>query len=186
MRVTSTLTIAIAAIAVACAACSRPPKPSPEELLAQMRGSGKTACPAPPLEIVLQPGGQLNPSEGGQSMPVEVRALLLRDRAKFDQLDFETVWRSAGEELGPDLVNSASITVYPSKIAIHTVKTTTDVAFVALVAIFRKPEGRNWGHVVDVREQNRRCADGDDSLHTVVQASLRGNTITQASEAVAP
>ena len=185
MRSAATFTVAVA-IAMALVACSPPKKPTPEELLAQLQGSGKAGCPAPPLEVVLQADEKLNPSEGGQSMPVEVRALLLRDRAKFDQLDFETVWRGAGEELGTDLVSSASITVFPSKIAIHTVKATTDLAFVALVAIFREPEGRNWAYVIDVRELNRRCADGDNSLHTVVQASLRGNTITQASEAVAP
>lgn len=182
----TSILVAAIAIALALPACSRPRKPTPEELLAKMQGSGKTTCPAPPLEVVLQGDAQLNPSEGGRSMPVEVRMLLLRDRAKFDQLDFETVWQSASEELGTDLLSSASITVFPSKIAIHTLKTTTDAAFIALVAIFRKPEGRGWGYVVDVREQNRRCAGGDEALHTVVQAHLRGNTITRPSEAIAP
>jgi hypothetical protein len=52
------------------------------------------------------------------------------------------------------------------------------VAYVALVGIFRRPQGQRWKHVVDIRAQNKKCASGED-LHTIVHAVLRGNTITR-------
>lgn len=133
-------------------------------------------CEPPQLEIFLQADARVNLAETGQPMPVEVRALLLRDRAVFDSLDFETVWQRSEEVLARHLVSSSSLTVYPGKLKIHPLKSTPEVAYVALVAIFRKPEANGWKYVVDVRQSNRRCASTDD-LHTVVHASLRGNRI---------
>jgi type VI secretion system protein VasD len=133
-------------------------------------------CEPPQLEIFLQADALVNLAETGQPMPVEVRALLLRDRAVFDTLDFETVWQRSQEVLDKQLVASTSLTVYPGKLKIYPLKSTPEVAYVALVAIFRKPEANGWKYVVDVRQPNRRCASTDD-LHTVVHAALRGNRI---------
>lgn len=141
-------------------------------------------CPAPPIEIFLQADTLLNTNEQAQSMPVEVRIFLLRSRERFEQLDFEEVWKSAEDELGKDVVSTASVTVFPGKLKIHTLKATNDVAFVALVGVFREPEDRSWQYIVDVREKNRRCvsANADEALHTIVQAELKGNTISERVE----
>jgi type VI secretion system protein VasD len=149
---------------------------------AEQSGQGGGAlCQPAPLEIFLQADAQLNLNESGQPMPVEVRVLLLRERETFDQLDFDTVWKDAQTALAKDLVNSASLTVFPGKLKIYPMKSAPGVAYVALVGIYRRPEGRSWRHVVDIKEPNRRCATSDD-LHTIVHASLRGNTITKPSE----
>jgi type VI secretion system protein VasD len=139
-------------------------------------GGVYVACKPPPLEIFVQADAALNPNEKGQPMPVEVRALLLKERTTFDTLDFETVWQQAQQSLDKVLVASASLTVYPSKLKIYPIKSSLEVAYVALVGIFRKPEGTSWKYVVDVRQANRRCAAGDD-LHTIVHAEVRGNRI---------
>lgn len=177
------------AVALTCAAC--PPKPSPpseDELIKKMREhaeqsgqGGGAVCQPAPLEIFLQADSQLNLNEGGQSMPVEVRVMLLRDRETFDQLDFDTVWKDSQTALAKDLVSSASLTVFPGKLKIYPMKSALGVTFIALVGIYRRPQGRSWKYVVDVKEQNKRCATSDD-LHTIVHASLRGNTITKPSE----
>src|SRR5512137_2954202 len=87
------------AAVLTCAGC--PPKPSPpseDEVLQKMREhaersgqGGGSLCQPAPLEISLQAERQLNLHEMGQSMPVEVRVLLLRERETFEQLDFDTV-----------------------------------------------------------------------------------------------
>jgi type VI secretion system protein VasD len=172
------------AVTLACAAC--PPKPSPpseDEVLRKMREhaersgqGGGSLCQPAPLEIYLQAEPQLNLNELGQPMPVEVRVLLLRERDTFEQLDFDTIWKDAQTALAKDLVTSASLTVFPGKIKIYPMKSAPGVAYVALVGIYRRPEGRSWRCVVDIKEKNR-CATSDD-LHTMVHASLRSNTIT--------
>ncbi|MBK6846498.1 MAG: type VI secretion system lipoprotein TssJ [Proteobacteria bacterium] len=160
----------------------RPSPPSGDEMLAKLQGAagggpGGT-CEPPPLEIFLQAGDQLNPNADGQSMPVEVRVLLLRDRQVFDQLDFETVWQRAAEALGRELLQSVSFTVYPGKLQIFPLKGQREAAYVALVAVFRESSDRRWQHVVDIGASSRRCAD-KDALHTIVQAQLQGFTINE-------
>jgi type VI secretion system VasD/TssJ family lipoprotein len=163
-------------------ACTPPAKPTPEELLAQIRrgggGGGGSECQPPPLEVFLQADGVLNRNAQGQPMPVEVRVLLLRERESFDQLDFESVWKGSAPSLSKDVIGSASLTVYPGEFRIYPMKSPPGVAYVALVGIFRQPQGNGWKHVVDVKEPSRRCAHGDD-LHTTVHAQLRGNAITK-------
>jgi type VI secretion system VasD/TssJ family lipoprotein len=166
----------LAATALLGGCPDKPAKPTSESLIKQFRREGSGGCKRPPIELFLQADKELNPNAVGQSMPVEVRVLLLRDRAALDQLDFETVWQSADEALEDDLVSAASITVYPGKLKIHPLKSSPEVAYVGLIAVFREPKASGWRYVVDVSKSNRRCADAD-SLHTIVHAYLKGTTI---------
>jgi type VI secretion system VasD/TssJ family lipoprotein len=135
-------------------------------------------CKPPPIEVFLQADPDLNRNELGQPMPVEVRVLLLKDRERLDNADFETVWKDTANLLGKDLVNSASLTVFPGKLKIYPMKSAPGVAYVALVGLFRRPEGQGWRYVVDVRETNKRCAAGEE-LHSIVHALLRRNRIVK-------
>lgn len=134
----------------------------------------KLNCQPAPLEIFLQASKALNQNDKGQSMPTEVRVFLLKRLGVFDQLDFETIWKEGDKVLGKDLVRSESLTVFPGKLKIHPMTSAPGVAYVGLVAIFRRPEGQRWRHVIDVRNQ---CAKGDNDLHTIIHAQLRRNTI---------
>jgi len=136
-------------------------------------------CPPPPIEIFLQADPSLNPNELGQPQPVEVRVLLLRARERLEQADFETVWKDTANLLGNDLVGQASLTVFPGKLKIYPMKSAPGVSYVALVGLFRRPEGRGWRHIVDVRETNQRCAANEEELHSIVHALLRENRIVQ-------
>jgi type VI secretion system protein VasD len=161
-----------------------PPKPTPpstDDVIEQLKQGGDRsrvrACNPAPLEIFLQADPQLNLNEQGQPMPVEVRVLLLRERDVFDTLDFEVVWRDAATALVKDLVTSASLTVFPGKLKIYPMKSGPGASYVALVGIFRRPEQQSWKYVVDIKEQNRRCAARDD-LHTIIHAQLKDSRIS--------
>lgn len=172
----STLTRALIACTMLLAAawgCSDKAKSN-----AQTGPSRSGRCKPPPVEIFMQAAEKLNLNATGQSMPVEVRVLLLKERELFDQLDFEAVWKDDGKALGKDLVKSASLTVFPGKLKIFPMKSTPAVAYVALVGIFRRPQGQRWKHVVDVRAQNQKCSTRED-LHTIVHAQLHGSSITR-------
>ena len=137
-----------------------------------------TSCKPAPIEVFLQADAILNRNELGQSQPVEVRVLLLRERERLEQADFETVWKDAASLLGKDLVTEASLTVFPGKLKIYPMKSAPGVSYVALVGLFRRPEGHGWRHVVDVRQTNQRCA-ANEELHSIVHALLRENRIVQ-------
>jgi type VI secretion system protein VasD len=159
--------------------CGSTPKPNADDLLEQLQKSkGGKDCARVPIEVFLQASPYLNQNEKGQPMPVEVKVLLLKDREIFDRLDFETVWQSGEEELSDDLVKAATLTVYPGKLKIYPMKPDQQVAYVALVAIFRKPEGRDWQYLFDVRDQTKKCA-GKEDLHTIVHAVLKDYRISE-------
>ena len=136
-------------------------------------------CKRVPIEVFLQASPYLNQNEKGQSMPVEVRVYLLRSRQTFDGLDFETLWQRGDEALSREMIRNTSLTVFPGKLKIYSMESDGTAAFVALVAIFRKPEGGTWSQVLDIREKNKRCAT-KDALHNVVHALLKDNTITKS------
>ena len=142
-------------------------------------------CKPPPIELFLQGEKDLNPNAKGQAMPVEVRVLLLRSREIFDTLDFETLWRRADDVLQNDLIKATSLTAFPGQLKIYPVKNTKDVAHIALVGIFRQPQGNEWKLVTDVRRQNAGCATAE-SLHTVVHAQLLDNRIIEADPNAIP
>lgn len=175
---------------VACALCvglmlmgcgDKPTKPTSDDILEQLRRSGGKACERPPIEVFLQASPYLNQNKKQQPMPVEVRVFLLKERETFDSLDFETVWQRAEEALAGTMVKTASLTVFPGKLKIFPVKSAPEVAYVALVGVFRSPKGDDWRYVFDIRNKNRRCAT-KDSLHTIVHALLKDNTISKAGD----
>ncbi|MBW2733526.1 MAG: type VI secretion system lipoprotein TssJ [Deltaproteobacteria bacterium] len=177
-------------LALTCALClsfvlvgcpDTPKKPTSDELLALMHQSGGKGCERAPIEVFLQASPYLNQNKKQQPMPVEVRVFLLRDRETFDGLDFETVWQRAEEALADSIVKTSSLTVFPGKLKIYPLKSAPDVAYVALVGVFRRPQGDTWRYVFDIREKNRVCAT-KNSLHTIVHAMLKDNTISKAND----
>jgi type VI secretion system VasD/TssJ family lipoprotein len=155
------------------------PDPKLPRNLPKGLGVSAEACERPPIEVFLQASPYINPNPKGQSMPVEVRVFLLRERETFDSLDFETVWQRGEEALAKDLLKSASLTVFPGKLKIYSMKSQPKASFVALVAVFRKPEADEWRHVFDIQDKNKRCAT-KDTLHTIVHALLKDSRIKRA------
>lgn len=188
--VTSSVALLLALTLMACS--SAPPLPISRQVLQHAGGGandsrdGQNSCARPPIEVFLQADSTLNPNPEGQSMPVETKVLLLRSRERFDQLDFETLWQRPQEALGSHLVSSAELTVFPGQLKIYPMKSAPGVAYVAMVAIFRRPEGDSWRYVLDVSEQNKQCAD-KEALHTIVHAQLHDSTIEKPDpDAVRP
>jgi type VI secretion system protein VasD len=150
--------------------------------------SSKKNTPAPPprpcaefpLELFVQASKKLNLNEMEQPQPVEIRAYLLRDRRAFDALDFETLRRDAEQNLAGDLVKTDTFVVFPGRLEIRPMQSPGQVAYVALVAMFRERSGQRWKLVFDVRQGARRCGKG--GLHTMVHARLYKNKIKRVKK----
>lgn len=172
-----------AIVALLLGGCGDKPKPpTTDEVLKRLSQSGgKGGCKPAPIEVYLQASPYLNQNVKAQSMPVEVRILLLKARETYDETDFETLWQRGEEVLAHDLVRKEAVTVFPGKDKIRPLKSQRGVAYIALVGIFRKPQGRQWQQLYDVRQQNKRCAT-DESLHTIVHAVLKDHRIMRAGD----
>ncbi len=152
--------------------CSSSPKPKPAARPAP------AACATFPLEIFVQASAVLNHNELGQPMPVEVRVLLLRDRARFDAQTFDTLRQEPERALGTDLLHAETFVVFPGKMEIRPLRSPGATSYVALVALFREHAGPLWRQVFDVRRASWSCGPG--ALHEMVHITLERNIMRRA------
>lgn len=136
---------------------------------------GPEKCKDIPLELFVKASDVLNLNPEGQALPVEVRAYLLKSTEKFDEADFNTLWRDDKATLGPTLIKTATFTIFPGEEKIETVVGPPELAFVALVGIFRQYDGDQWKKVIDVRPAVDACTP--ESLHTQIRAQLTDNRV---------
>ncbi|MGD2061997.1 MAG: type VI secretion system lipoprotein TssJ [Nitrospirota bacterium] len=129
-----------------------------------------TACghKPPVLTINLRGDAVLNPDPGGASLPVVVYLYQLKRRDKFEQADFRALWKSPGDALGGDLVESQEITLRPGEAREIQIRRNLDTRFLGVVALFREPEGDRWRRVLPLDEKKRKQA---------VRLSLRGSQV---------
>ena len=99
------------------------------------------------VELQLSASDSINPGDDGGPLPVVVRVYQLKDRAKLDQADYQAVWQDAEQTLGDAVVDKAELTLFPSGQEKRRFGRKPDAAFVAVVAIFRKPSGTDWRRV---------------------------------------
>jgi type VI secretion system VasD/TssJ family lipoprotein len=129
------------------------------------------SCTILPIEIYVQPGPDLNPNEKGQSEPVEVRALLLKDRLTLDRLPYDVVYGGKDKALAADIIKSYSMTVFPGRDEILPISAPMNVSFVAILGVFRSPTDDSWKYVFDVTDLARRCTPG--GLHVTLHSLIR-------------
>ena len=156
----------------------QPEVPEIDGLTTTPGGGGSRAgarCPHFPLSVYLNGHAVMNRNKAGQPQPAEVKAYLLRGRQTFSELDFDTLRREGDKALGDDLVSAISFMVFPGKFKIKPIKAPAGTAFVALVGLFRDPDGQRWKLVFDVRNLSGRCNKGQ--LHTPLKANLYQNTL---------
>lgn len=172
----SHLTVLLLLAAAVSWGCSQAPKmPTLKKSGRQQQQQAPKICPHIALELFLNAHKQINPSETGQPMPVEVQAHLLKDRQQFDLLDYDSLRRDAQKMLGIDLVQTLSFVVFPGDIKIHPFKAPAGVNYVAVVGLFRKVEGELWRLVFDVRHLADKC--DANQLNAPLKANLYKNTL---------
>ncbi len=116
----------------ACAAAPEPPAKPPE--------------PCPPVDtvIALNASERVNATAEGEGRPVQVRVYRLRGETRLRGATFEEIWQADREALQTDLASVSEYTVYPGKTQLVTLKPDAEAHFVALVALFREPQGNDW------------------------------------------
>lgn len=130
-------------------------------------------CEELPLDIVVKGNEVQNLNPEGQSMPVEVRAYMLSRRDTFDALDFDAIWKRGDEALGSTLLGSLAFTVFPGEEKINPVGAPIKVAYVAMIGLFRRPDGDQWRSVVDIHGLAEKCRPGQ--LHFVLHTTIKDN-----------
>lgn len=102
------------------------------------------------IQMVLRGGERLNPNDQGQALPVEVRVYQLKASAKMEESEFDAIWRTDHDTLGPDMVKVDVLYLYPGQRIRRAFRREDGVTHVVAVAIFRHPSGQSWRTIYEL------------------------------------
>jgi type VI secretion system VasD/TssJ family lipoprotein len=120
----------------ALGACSSAPPPAAK--------AAPQRCPAVDPKVSLAATKRVNPSVDGEGRPVQVRVYQLVSDAKLRNATFEEIWQKDQETLATDLKTVAEHTLFPGETKLVPLKRNPDANYLALVALFREPQGKDW------------------------------------------
>lgn len=103
-----------------------------------------TTCPAATMNLTLAASDRLNVDDQGRSLATVVRVYQLKSAEKLAHAEFEDIWQRANETLAGDLVKVDEFTLFPNDKMDKPLTLEKDTAFVAAVALVRKPGGVSW------------------------------------------
>jgi len=101
-------------------------------------------CPPLPLELQVTASARLNSLTAGDGRPVQLRVYQLKSDVKLRTASFEDIWQNDAKVLEGDVVSSDQQSIFPSEKKILSVTPKPDAAYLALVALFREPQGKDW------------------------------------------
>lgn len=119
-----TASIVLAALSVAC--------------------GGARIAPPIPVTVDLAASAELNQDESGQPLPTVVRLYLLRSSARLEQAECETVYGEPRESFGEDVLRVDEVQLAPGRQVRRVLEWDPAARALAVVAVFRKPEGLGW------------------------------------------
>jgi type VI secretion system protein VasD len=139
-------------------ACSTPIVPPAKE---------PEACKLQVVNMTILSSGLINPSVLGEARPVQLRIYQLATDVRFQNADFEDIWKRDKATLQDDLIKVEEMSVYPNYRIDVQFERDEKAMVVAAVALFRNPTGRTWGVTFDLPPPpgkgncaTPQCADG--------------------------
>ena len=117
-----------------CGAAAPPPAAAPPA----------KPCPAAPLELQVTGTARLNSLSAGDGRPVQLRIYQLKSDVKLRTASFEDIWQNDAKVLEGDVVSSDQQTIFPGDKKLLSVTPKPDATYLALVALFREPQGKDW------------------------------------------
>jgi type VI secretion system protein VasD len=130
MSETSLKSLVLASAVAMFGACAHPP-PSP--------------CTTPePIRLSLTASPRLNPGESGESLATTVRIYQLRDTGKLVEATLDRILDNDRAVLADDFISVQELTLYPGERATPTMVRGEGATHVAVVGLFRRPNGPSW------------------------------------------
>jgi hypothetical protein len=91
-------------------------------------------------------------------LPTVVRVYQLLSIARMEEADFVNIWEAPVPTLGPDLLATRELTMFPGQSSWVDVSLKPEVRYLVAVAIFRVPTATQWRSIVPLPDSVRMCA----------------------------
>jgi type VI secretion system protein VasD len=116
--------------------CGSTPPPAPK--------AAPKACEPVRPTLAVTATARVNAEATGEGRPVQVRIYQLRSDARLRTASFEDIWQNDAVTLDKDLLGVEEQTLFPGETKLFPVTPTPGAATLALVALFREPQGKDW------------------------------------------
>lgn len=115
------------------------------------------ACGGKAVRMDLVASPSLNADDSGSGLPVVVRIYQLHGKDRLEQADFSSLWKADRDVLQDDLIARQEVTLHPDSTVPVSIDRTKKPEFLAVMALFRKPEGTSWRHIIPLQGQKVRA-----------------------------
>ncbi len=102
----------------------------------------------------------INPTEAGETRPVQLRIYQLKSSIRLENASFEQVWKQDKEILKEDIVKVDELSIFPDSRTDVKFERAKDALNVVAVALFRNPKGRSWYTVFELPPEPGKGACG--------------------------
>ena len=103
------------------------------------------ACKEPEvLKVVVRGSDRMNMDESGQSLAVVVRVYQLKSSRTLEDAEFDQIWQRDRETLADDVLSVSETVLAPSDSRIVNIKRADDAHYLAVIGLFRRPDGIAW------------------------------------------
>jgi type VI secretion system protein VasD len=156
----------LASAVVILGACAHEPPPPP------------SPCTTPePIRISLTASPRLNPGENGESLATTVRIYQLKDTGKLIETTLDRILDGDRAVLADDFISVQELTLYPGERAAPVMVRGEGATNVAVVALFRRPNGPSWRAIRKLPPPNPQHCHGTVATPAALAASQLAFTL---------
>jgi type VI secretion system protein VasD len=120
---------------------------------------GLAACGKKEINVSVAGSKTLNLDDGGNPLPVVVRVYQLKGKEKIEGADFISLWKEDEKVLEGDLLDRQEITLLPDTKVEVKVDPKEGSEYLALMALFRKPQGNGWREIIPLKGKKVRSVE---------------------------
>lgn len=120
---------------------------------------GLAACGRKVITVSLAGSKTLNLDDGGSPLPVIVRVYQLKGKEKIEGADFISLWKDDQKMLEGELLDRQEITLLPDTQVEVKIDPKEGSEYLALMALFRKPQGNGWREIIPLKGKKVRSVE---------------------------
>jgi type VI secretion system VasD/TssJ family lipoprotein len=142
---------------------------------------GPSPCTTPePIRLLLTASPRLNLNENGESLATTVRIYQLRDTVKLVESSIDRLLENDRAVLAEDLIDAKEVILYPGERVAPVLVRGEGAAVVAVVAMFRRPNGPSWRAIRRLPPPNPQHCHGVAATPQALAATLLRFTLEES------